>query len=106
MPINVTPEPAPVLSSVTLIEQRTYGNSVYPTLQRSYVDGAGTVVKVEADAPQAQLDLTQWPDLVAAHATYIALLEQASAYMLGYVAAPGQAYNPPPPPEPPAEPAP
>lgn len=97
MPINVAPEPAPMLASVTLIEQRTNppGNTVYPTVQRAYVDGAGTVVKTEADAPQVQLDLSEWPDLAAAHYAYLSLLEQAAAFRLGYIVSPGQTYNPP-----------
>lgn len=94
MPINVTPEPAPTLSTVALIEQRTYGTTAYPTLQRSYVDGVGTVVKTEIDPPQAQLDLSQWPDLKAAHDAYVALLEKAAAWVLDHLADPVQKYVP------------
>lgn len=94
MPIEVTPEPAPVLHSVSLIEQRTYGTTAYPTLQRIYVDGQGAEVKREADAPQVHLNLAEWPDLAAAHQAYIDLLEMAAAFQLGYIANPGQQHTP------------
>jgi|GEM_PF-4429022 len=108
MAIDVQPsQPVMVLASVRLVEQRTYGSTVYPTIERTWQDGEGNTVRVEVDAPQVQLNLDEWPGLKAAHDVYTALLEQAAAYRLGYVADPGQTYTPPPPPEPlPEEPAP
>lgn len=92
MAINVPATPAPVLTSVSLIEQRTYGGTAYPTLQRTYVDAAGEVAKVEADAPQVQLNLDEWPDLQKSHTAYTVLLEKASAYLLGHTESPWQAH--------------
>lgn len=99
MPINIQPsQPTMILASVRLVEQRTYGGTAYPTVERTWQDGEGNTVRVEIDAPQVQLNMEEWPELAAAHAQYLALLEQAAAYRLGYIDAPGQAYNPPPPP--------
>lgn len=93
--MSIETKQAPMsLASVELLEQRTYGDTVYTTVQRCYNDGNGACVLKAVDPPQAQLDANQWPELKAARDAYLVLVEKAAAYMLDHTADPGQAYVP------------